>query len=141
MQKMNLSEHFTLDEFVKSSTAQLLRLKNEPSPRSIENLQILCQRTLEPIRHLLQRPIYINSGFRCEALNRAVGGTEKSQHLSGEAADIKMKDKEEALDVFKRIRHEIDYDQLLLEQKSGRFWIHVSCKRDWTKNRHQAIIV
>ena len=104
MQKINLSEHFTLDEFVKSSTAQLLRLKNEPSPRSIENLQILCQRTLEPIRHLLQRPIYINSGF-------------------------------------KRIRHEIDYDQLLLEQKSGRFWIHVSCKRDWTKNRHQAIIV
>lgn len=135
-----LSEHFTLREFVRSATAERLRIDNTPDWRHIARLCNLCQRVLEPLRHRFGR-IVITSGYRCERLNRAVGGVPHSQHLLGEAADIRIVDMVVGMQMFNFIRACCDYDQLLFEHspRTGGVWIHVSCRADG-KNRHQAMV-
>ena len=81
-------KHFTLKEFVKSDTARRLGIDNTPSPQVEERLRQLVDYVLDPLREAYGKPIYVNSGYRCPALNRAVGGVAHSQHLTGEAADI-----------------------------------------------------
>ena len=136
-----LSEHFTLREFVRSATADRLRIDNTPDWRHIARLCNLCQRVLEPLRHRFGR-IVITSGYRCERLNRAVGGVPHSQHLLGEAADIRIVDMVVGMQMFNFIRACCDYDQLLFEHspRTGGVWIHVSC-RAGGKNRHQAMVI
>ena len=88
MKDIKLSEHFRLSEFVSSPTARRLRIDNTPDSAALHNLQLLCTYLLEPIRKAFRQPIIINSGYRCRQLNRAVGGAQRSLHLSGRAADI-----------------------------------------------------
>jgi len=85
---MRLSEHFTLDELTVTSTG----LPNNPDRRSLVGLTRLCYVLLEPIRELAAGSVHVNSGYRSEAVNRAVGGSETSRHRSGAAADIWWKD-------------------------------------------------
>lgn len=91
---MELSEHFDLNEFTRSATADRLHIDNNLNPSDptgqsiINNLRNLCQQFLEPLREHFGIPVIISSGYRCPALNRAVGGVSNSQHLTGEAADI-----------------------------------------------------
>jgi len=87
---MQLSTHFTLEELISSSTARQHGIKNTPSPEQIENLKLLCNNILEPIREKLNTPLYISSGFRCEKLNSLIGGSKYSQHLYAQAADIQI---------------------------------------------------
>lgn len=86
---INLSKHFTLDELTKSATAIRLGIDNIPNETELKNLQDLVDNILEPLRHHYGRPIIITSGFRCEKLNKAVGGSKTSQHRFGQAADIR----------------------------------------------------
>lgn len=89
---MQLSNHFTLAEFLQSETADKLGINNNLDSWCdlyiIENLKSLCKWTLEPIRHKVGCPVHISSGYRCSRLNEAVGGSPTSDHRSGEAADI-----------------------------------------------------
>ena len=85
---MQLSPHFELAEFVVSETAARRGIANEPTPEVIDNLRLLCQRVLEPLRASLARPVVITSGYRSLALNRAVGGSTRSHHIQGRAADL-----------------------------------------------------
>ena len=85
---MKLSEHFDLNEFTRSATADRLHIDNSIPEEFIPNLKNLCQQVLEPLREHFGIPVIISSGYRCPALNRAVGGVPNSQHLKGEAADI-----------------------------------------------------
>ena len=73
-----LSKHFTLDELTKSATAIRLGIDNIPNETELENLQKLVDNILEPLRVHYGRPIIITSGFRCEKLNKAVGGSKKT---------------------------------------------------------------
>lgn len=135
---MNLSEHFTLSEFVRSETAERKHIDNTPSPEVVDNLRALCRNVLEPARVSFGAPIYITSGYRCPALNAAVGGKPTSQHLRGEAADLQVQGVHNLKRLYKVIRDHGVFDQLLFESnKSGAKWIHVS----YTSygNRHQAI--
>lgn len=75
---MNLSKHFTLDEFIKSRTAVRLGIENFPTSEHLENLRDLVEQILEPLRVHYGRPVIITSGYRCEALNKAVGGAKNS---------------------------------------------------------------
>ena len=90
-QKTIKSDFFTLEEFTRSSTAQRLKIDNTPSDEVVRNIQYGVQMVLDPLRRIIRSPIIITSGFRCSALNKAVGGVANSWHTKGNAADIKSK--------------------------------------------------
>lgn len=126
---IKLTKHFKLSEFVNSDTASRLAIDNTPSLDVVTNLQQLCFHVLEPMRIWFDAPILINSGYRCPALNKAVGGVPNSQHLTGEAADIHLPDKAIALKYIDFILDNCRFDQLLYEHDSqGHTWLHVSYK-------------
>ena len=85
---MQLTKHFILEEFERSGTAARLHIDNKIPAALVPNIRHLCEEVLEPLREHFNEPIYISSGYRCEELNRAVGGVTNSQHIRGEAADI-----------------------------------------------------
>lgn len=85
---MNLTKNFTLEELLRSSTAVRLGIDNRPSAMQHANLVRLATDVLQPLRDAWKQPIVVSSGFRCPALNKAVGGVVNSQHLAGAAADI-----------------------------------------------------
>ena len=135
---MQLTEHFTLSEFVRSETADRKHIDNTPSPEVVDNLRALCRNVLEPARMAFGAPIYITSGYRCSALNAAVGGKPTSQHQYGEAADLQVQGVRNLKRLYKVIKDHGVFDQLLFEtNKAGAKWIHVS----YTSygNRRQAI--
>jgi zinc D-Ala-D-Ala carboxypeptidase len=84
---MNLSPHFTLGELTDSAAATRLGIDNTPAPIVVDNL-VLIAATLEQIRALVGRPIVVSSGYRCAAVNKAVGSGPTSAHILGLAADI-----------------------------------------------------
>lgn len=154
MKSLQLSEHFNLIEFERSSTAQANGIDNTCPSQFIPALEQLCMTILEPLRAFAGQPIIISSGYRCNALNVKVGGVYASQHTIGEAADIYIPktaytdwddnkahtDMELAKRWFSFLEHNVDFDQLILETVNGRdFWIHISCKKNRSKNRHQVI--
>ena len=85
---MRLSPHFTLEEMTASDTARKLGICNKAPSGIVKNLGYLANNLLEPLRSLLGKPILITSGYRCEELNKAVGGSATSQHRYGQAVDI-----------------------------------------------------
>jgi hypothetical protein len=107
------------------------------------NLVYLCAFVLEPLRVAMGEPIKIGSGFRCQALNKAVGGVYNSQHLKGQAADLCIDgDIEKGKRWFAYIRDHLPFDQLIWEHnpKTGSYWVHVSFVfPDFGKNRKNVI--
>ena len=87
---MQLSDHFTLSELTKSSTAERRGIANEPGSTEIENLITVCDQILEPVREHYGIPFAPNSGFRGLELNRAIGSSDTSQHVKGEAVDFEV---------------------------------------------------
>ncbi len=128
---VQLTEHFRLSEFLKSATAERLNIPNIPSMQIVENLANLCVQLLEPLRKEYGKPIYVTSGYRSEALNKAIKGAKNSQHMCGEAADIKGANRDENLKLASLLHEHFDFDQLILEKcdEQGRpAWVHVSYK-------------
>jgi hypothetical protein len=117
-----LSASFYLNEFTISQEAERHGYKNEPNEKQIENLRLLCVNVLQPLREIINVPIFINSGFRSFDVNAAVGGRFNSQHLEGKAADFVVHSMN-LIDVFNTIIQELSFDQLIYE--FGK-WIHVS---------------
>ena len=134
---MQLTEHFTLSEFVRSETATNKNIENTPTTEVVENLRALCRNVLEPARVAFCAKIYITSGYRCAALNKAVGGNPTSQHLRGEAADLQVRGVENLQKLYNVIKSRGMFDQLLYESNGATKWIHVSYKQ--SGNRRQAI--
>lgn len=133
---MKLSEHFNLEEFVDSPTAIRLNINNTPHQTEINNICALVEKVLEPARRKYGSPIIVNSGYRCEALNKAVGGANKSQHLTGQAADITTGSREKNKILFNIIRYYFCFDQLINESNFA--WVHVSFNL-YGKNRMQVL--
>jgi hypothetical protein len=126
---MQLSEHFELAEFIRSSTAKRASISNMPTDAHLENIKLLCEKVLEPIRIHFARPIILSSGYRSAALNRAVGGSSSSQHCSGEAADIDMDGTNVTnAQIFNYIKDNLEFDQLIWEfgTDTNPDWVHVS---------------
>lgn len=137
---MQLTQNFTLAEMTRSDTARQLGIANTPSDTVIVNLLCLCHSVLQPLRDHVARPVSISSGYRCDALNRAVGGVADSQHRLGEAADIHLPTLDEGRQWMDFIEHHCDFDQLIWERDAdGHRWIHVSCRRNPARNRHHII--
>lgn len=127
---MKLSKSFTLEEMCYSSTANARGLQNYPDSKAQENLKKLCVDILQPIRDKYGKPIYINSGYRNPQLNRVVGGSQSSQHITGSAADIDTNNNRELWDmIVKMIKsNEITVGQLIWEKGDSNApdWIHIS---------------
>jgi zinc D-Ala-D-Ala carboxypeptidase len=121
---IRLSTHFMLSEFIVSQTAARQGIDNTPSQMVVDNLRRLCADILEPIRERFACPVVISSGFRCPALNAAVGGVPGSQHVIGQAADILVPGYGDPLRVAQFIKEStLLYDQCIYEYDS---WTHVS---------------
>jgi zinc D-Ala-D-Ala carboxypeptidase len=133
---MQLSAHFNLAEFTRSESAKRHGVSNEPTPEHIKNIKILCERVLEPIR-MKFGPIIISSGYRSKVLNHYIGGSLRSQHCEGKAADIDMDNMPGVTNkqIFEYIKNELEFDQLINEFNYG--WIHVSYNAG--KNRRQVL--
>lgn len=117
-------KYFTIEEMTKSSTAKANGIDNTPSSEGVLKLQKLIEAVLDPLREWYGKPIKINSGYRCEALNEAVGGSDTSQHRLGEAADITVGTKKGNKKLFEYIKDNLPFDQLINESNFS--WVHVS---------------
>lgn len=123
---MKLSKHLELAEVIRSSTAKRLGIKNEPTAEHLANLKLLAENIFEPIREHFGRPIFISSGYRSAALNKATpGASTTSQHSRGEALDIDMDGTEISnKQVFEFIKNNLNFDQMINEFDYS--WVHVS---------------
>ena len=117
-------KHFTIEEMTESSTATAKGIDNTPSKDIEAKLQKLIEAVLDLLREWYGKPIRVNSGYRCEALNEAIGVSKTSQHCLGEAADITAGSKEENKKLFEYIKDNLPFDQLINESDFS--WIHVS---------------
>lgn len=144
---MKLSEHFSLAEMCKTSA----NLDNVPNEAQVENLKRLCG-WLEMLRSEWNKrygegndPIFINSGFRSEAVNKAVEGVKGSNHLSGCAADIRVAGIEQLvryatilLDISDESKE--DFDELLLERSpKGNYWLHFAVRPSGNRRKVRLI--
>jgi len=126
---MQLTQNFSLAEMVKSETALRNGLDNTPGETEIENLRMLCEHVLQPLRDSYQRGIKVNSGYRAPDVNAAVGGSRTSDHCKGQAADIEIPGVPN-YDLASYISQYFYFTQLILEfytpgiPDSG--WVHVS---------------
>ena len=134
--------HFTIEELCASATAKAKGINNTPNMQQMVNLVYLAAYVLEPLRVAMGEPIKIGSGFRCQALNKAVGGVTNSQHMKGQAADLCIDgDLKKGKKWFAYIRDHLPFDQLIWEHNNkGNYWVHVSfVYPDFGKNRKQVI--
>ena len=123
-------KYFTVNELCKSSIATKKGIVNVPSSEERANLEALIENVLDPLREAWGKPIIVNSGFRCERLNKAVGGAAGSQHKTGEAADIEAvtRDPADNRRLFELvIKLGLPFDQMINE--FGYDWVHISFSR------------
>jgi hypothetical protein len=124
-----LTANFSLHELSKSETALRMGLDNTPDDEATENLRLLCEKVLQPVRDHYGKGVKVNSAYRSPESNAAVGGSKTSDHCKGMAADIEIPGVANA-DLAQWIMDNLDYTQLILEfytpgiPDSG--WVHVS---------------
>ena len=130
--------NFSISELCYSEIAERCGIPNKPSIEVCDNLLNLIFYVLQPLRDKLGKPVIINSGYRCKQLNAhpRIKGSDKSQHLTGMAADIRVSGCP-PLTLWEYIKKSgIEYDQLILEYNS---WVHISFNKG--KNRKQAFVI
>lgn len=136
-------KHFTFNEFTRSATAKRLGIDNRPEHNGEQDvyarIELLVVQLLDPIRDFVAEPIYINSGYRSEELNKAIGGVDYSQHRKGQAADIRIGNITGHLlmDLFWEISDRFDFDQLIYYRRKG--FIHISYVSK-LENRHDVFL-
>ena len=136
---MQLSKHFTLEEFEKSQTATRKGIINKAGAGEIKNLGDLCYEVLEPVRVKFDKPVTNTSGYRSPKLSEAIGSKATSQHCLGEAVDFEIAGVSN-LQVALWLTNNCSFDQCILEFYTGEAnsgWIHVSYKDG--SNRKQVL--
>ena len=118
-------KYFTIKELCRSTVATQKGIDNTPNSTIVNNLNQLINNILDPLREKYGKPIYVNSGYRCPALNSAVKGSKTSSHLKGLAADITVGSPTKNKKLFDLIQElNLPYDQLIDEKNYS--WIHIS---------------
>ncbi len=131
---MMLSKYFSYSELTFSETAKRLKCNNDPSTEVLKTLTHTAQQ-LDRVRELLGCPVIVSSGYRSLAVNRAIGSSDGSQHVKGEAVDFKTHHHTPRRIVELIKQSAIEYDQLILEFDS---WTHISFSN---RNRKQVLII
>ena len=135
----NISKHVSYKEGVRSNTALRLGIENTPGAEQLEKMEIVAKEVFEPLREWVGGPIKVNSFFRGEKLNKAVGGSTKSQHTSGQAMDIDdgFGHRSNA-DMYGFIKENLNFDQMIWEfgDDENPDWVHVSfVSKEENRNR------
>ena len=126
--------NFTIQELTASATAKAKKINNDPTPEAAENLKLLVDKVLDPLRDAYGKPIRVNSGYRSPALNAAVKGSKTSQHMKGQAADITAGSKQENNKLFELAQKlNLPYCQLIDER--GFTWVHISYDKNNVKRQ------
>jgi zinc D-Ala-D-Ala carboxypeptidase len=136
-----ISDHVSYKEGVRSNTAIRRGIDNTPNDEQLKNMELIAENIFEPLRAYVGGPIKINSFFRCPELNKAIGGSNRSQHCKGQAMDID--------DTFGRctnaemyhfIKEHLDFDQMIWEfgDDDNPNWVHVSYVSP-EKNRNRCL--
>jgi|TARA_Y100000296_G_scaffold17506_1_gene20696 hypothetical protein len=124
-----ISEHVSYKEGVYSITATRRGIDNDPNDEQLANMELIAEKIFEPLRKYVGGPIKINSFFRSIKLNKAIGGSSKSQHCKGLAMDIDDTFGVVAnSDMYNYIKNNLDFDQLIWEfgDDENPNWVHVS---------------
>ena len=138
---MKISDHITYAEAIHSNTAKRKGIDNTPSQIQVDAMKLLADKIFEPLRKWVGGPIKVNSFFRSEALNEAIGGTSSSQHCKGQAIDIDdVYGRKTNADMYHWIQMNLDYDQMIWEFGTDMQpnWIHVSYVSE-EKNRNKCL--
>lgn len=128
---MEMFQNFELAEFIESETAEKRGIDNTPTFEVVAHLIEVCETFLQPLRNAWGKPIAITSGYRCPALNKAVGGAYNSAHLEGYGVDFVSEDFDRFCQFAKDFvqKFNIRFDQLIIERDSkGNKWLHFSLK-------------
>ena len=138
---MRISKHISYKEATQSQTATRKGISNDPDAYQLQNMQLLAEKVFEPIREHFGVPIAINSFFRSQKLNKAIGGAAGSQHTQGRAIDIDdtlggVSNKQ----MFDYIKNHLDFDQLIWEfgDNNNPAWVHISYVSP-TENRNRVL--
>ena len=136
-----ISKHISYKEGVRSNTATRRGIDNTPNNEQLDNMELVAEEVFEPLRAYVNGPIKINSFFRCPELNKAIGGSSKSQHCKGQAMDIddtfgRMANAE----MYHWIKEHLDFDQMIWEfgDDDNPDWVHVSYVSP-EKNRNRCL--
>jgi hypothetical protein len=124
-----ISKHISYKEGTRSNTAQRLGIENIPGDYEFTNMTNIAINIFEPLRVWVGGPIRINSFYRCEDLNRAIGGSSRSQHCQGRAMDLDdVHGHKTNAEMFRYIKENLNFDQLIWEfgDEENPDWIHVS---------------
>ena len=136
---MSVSKHISYKEGVYSRTATRLGIKNNPNAEQMKNMVAIAEEVFEPLRAYVGGPIKINSFFRSPELNKAIGGSGKSQHCHGQAIDLDDTfGRCTNAEMFEFIKNNLDFDQIIWEfgDEDNPDWVHVSyVSPDQNRNR------
>ena len=138
----SISKHITYKEATRSVTALRLGIENVPNDYELQNMELIAEKVFEPLRKAVNGPIKINSFFRCEELNKAIGGSSKSQHCQGRAIDIDdVYGYVSNSYMYYYIKDNLDFDQLIWEfgTDTEPDWVHVSYV-DSDSNRKRCLL-
>ena len=138
---MNLSDNLTLAEATSSATALRKGIANKPTQQHLLNLKEVALHIFQPCREHFGKPLRVTSGYRSEELNKAIGGSSKSQHSKGEALDMQSTKGYTNKELFTYIKDHLNFDQLIGEfpDNVGEYaWVHCSYKKEG--NRGEVLI-
>jgi hypothetical protein len=136
-----ISKHISYKEGIRSNTAQRLGIDNTPGDEALTNMVGVAVNVFEPLREWVGGPIRVNSFFRCEELNKAIGGSSRSQHCEGRAIDLDdVHGHKTNAEMFDYIKNNLNFDQLIWEfgDDENPDWIHVSYVSE-TENRGRCL--
>jgi len=136
-----ISEHISYKEGVYSRTATRLNIDNKPKDDQMQNMCLIAEEVFEPLRVWVGGPIKINSFFRSPELNKAIGGSTKSQHCHGQAIDLDDTfGRATNAEMFEFIKKYLDFDQMIWEfgDEDNPDWVHVSYVSE-DKNRNRCL--
>ena len=137
-----ISKHISYKEAVKSNTAMRLNIDNTPGAYEITNMNGIAHNIFEPLREWVGGPIKINSFFRCVELNKAIGGSSKSQHCQGRAIDIDdTYGHKTNAEMYEWVKENLDFDQMIWEfgDDDNPDWVHISYVSE-DKNRNRCLL-
>jgi zinc D-Ala-D-Ala carboxypeptidase len=128
----NISKNISYKEATHSNTAKARKIDNTPDADTIVRMKLVAKKCFQPLREWYGKPIKINSFYRSEKLNIAIGGAKKSQHMKGEAIDLTAGSVEENRKLYNWICENLEFDQAIWEY--GGRWIHISYKMNGNRN-------
>jgi hypothetical protein len=140
LRKKKLSKNLSYKEGIFSSTAVKVGISNEPTEEHYENMLVTAEKLFQPLRDWCGHPIKINSMYRSEELNKAVGGSKTSQHAFGQALDLDTLGEKSNADLFNWASENLNFDQLIWEFGTNKEpnWIHISFLSE-KENRNQKL--